>query len=101
MTIRENNFQLNDVSEKWRSAKYRFDKMTFDIIPFRQCYYSEIWRFEQLTLDDMTFRQNDDSMKWRFGEMMSPPSPGISIGRTAIAVVRKRPISGATSVPCY
>ena len=32
MTIRENDFWLNDVSGKLRSAKYRFDKMTFDII---------------------------------------------------------------------
>ena len=29
MTIRENNFRLNDVSGKWRSAKYQFDEMTF------------------------------------------------------------------------
>ena len=31
-TIRENDFRLNDVSGKWRSAKYQFDNMEFDII---------------------------------------------------------------------
>ena len=31
MHFRENGVRLNDASGKWRSAKRRFEKMTFDI----------------------------------------------------------------------
>ena len=33
--IRKNDFRLNDVSRNWRSAKYLFKEMIFDIIYFR------------------------------------------------------------------
>ena len=64
MTILENDFQLNDVSGKWRSAKYRFNKMTFDIL-----YSFGNFTIRQMTIWPIDIRRHDVSVKRRFDEM--------------------------------
>ena len=65
MTIRENDFRLNDVSGKWRSSKYRFDEVTFDII----FIVSAILLFDNVTLRPIHIRRYDVSAKRRYDEM--------------------------------
>ena len=59
MIIRENNFRLNDVSGKRRSAKYRFDKMgeglnfeqsNFGITDISNLKINEWWNVERPNL---------------------------------------------------
>ena len=57
-SVRWNNFLLHTISPKWRSGKWCVGKMTFNLIYFRQFYYSN------MTIRPIDIRRHDFSGKW-------------------------------------
>ena len=99
MHFRENDVRLYDGSEKWHSAKWRFEKKTFGKMTIRENdlrlnYVSRNWRsakyrfekndirhyivsvislFGNMKIRPTDIRRHDESVKWLFGKMMWPP----------------------------